>query len=359
MVRRFGFVLLLPPRGSARESTIVSAVHEAANRTGRIVALEEHLAFPHLAAEIDGEVAARRGFRAGRGVNSRLPELSDVGDLRLAAMDHAGITVQVLSVVGPGADLLAPEAGPPFARRYNDEVAAVVRLHPDRFAAFAHLPLTAPEAAADELERTVRDLGFCGALINGVTDGKFLDDPTFEPLLARAEALDVPLYLHPGIPPEAVRRAYYDGFDPAVSFALATSGWGWHAETAVHVLRLVLAGTLDRHPRLKLIIGHMGEGLPTMMARCDATLGRVATNLSRTVSETILDHVVITTSGFFTQPPFIAALLTFGAERILFSVDYPFADNEVARGFLDALPVASDDRARIAFRTADRVLKLG
>ncbi len=325
---------------------------------GRIVALEEHLTFPHLASEIAPDVAARRGFRAGSGANARLPELSDVGDARLAAMDRAGISVQVLSVVGPGADLLAPDAGPAFARRYNDEVAAVVAEHPDRFAGFAHLPLTAPDAAADELERAVRELGFCGALINGVTDGKFLDDPAFEPLLARAEALDVPLYLHPGIPPEAVRRAYYDGFDPAVSFVLATSGWGWHAETAVHVLRLVLAGALDRHPRLRLIVGHMGEGLPAMMARCDATLGRVAKDLQRSVSETILDHVVITTSGFFTLPPFVAALLTFGADRILFSVDYPFANNDVARAFLDALPVAPDERAKIAHGNADRALKL-
>jgi predicted TIM-barrel fold metal-dependent hydrolase len=327
--------------------------------TGRIVALEEHLTFPHRSSKIAPDVAARRGFRAGSGANARLPELSDVGDARLAAMDRAGISVQVLSVVGPGADLLAPDAGPAFARGYNDEVAAVVAQHPDRFAGFAHLPLTAPDAAADELERTVRELGFCGALINGVTDGKFLDDPAFEPLLARAEALDVPLYLHPGIPPEAVRRAYYDGFDPAVSFVLATSGWGWHAETAVHVLRLVLAGALDRHPRLRLIVGHMGEGLPAMMARCDATLGRVTTYLQRSVSETILDHVVITTSGFFTLPPFVAALLTFGADRILFSVDYPFADNDVARAFLDALPVAPDDRTKIAHGNADRALKLG
>jgi predicted TIM-barrel fold metal-dependent hydrolase len=325
---------------------------------GRIVALEEHLTFPPFAAEVPPEAAARRGFRAGSGANARLPELSDVDDGRIAAMDSAGITVQVLSVVGPGADLLAPDAGPPFARRYNDAVAAVVARHPGRYAGFAHLPLTAPDAAADELERAVRDLGFLGALINGVTDGKFLDDPMFEPLLARAEALDVPLYIHPGIPPAAVREAYYDGFDPAVSFVFGTSGWGWHAETAVHVLRLVLAGTLDAHPKLRLIIGHMGEGLPMMMARCDATLGRVAKHLRRSVSETILDHVVITTSGFFSMAPFLAALLTFGVDRILFSVDYPFADNDVARRFLDALPLAGDDRMKIAHGNADRVLKL-
>jgi hypothetical protein len=253
---------------------------------------------------------------------------------------------------------LPPDAGPAFARRYNDELAAVVRKHPDRFSAFAHLPLTAPEAAADELERTVRQHGFCGALINGLTGEKFLDDPMFDPVLERAEALGVPLYIHPGIPPESVRRAYYDGFDPAVSYTFANAGWGWHAETAVHILRLVLSGALDRHPKLQLIIGHMGEGLPAMLARCDGTFGRTVKHLQRTVSETILDQVAITISGFFTFPPFIGALLTFGAERILFSVDYPFASNRVARDFLDTLPVNRSDKENIAHGNAERLLKL-
>jgi predicted TIM-barrel fold metal-dependent hydrolase len=313
----------------------------------RIVALEEHVSFSSFTGEVDPALSAQRGYRAGAGANSQTAALNDV-DERLTLMDESGISLQVLSVIGPGADLLDPIAGPPFATRYNDTVAAIVRQHPSRYAAFAHLPLTAPDAAADELERAVRDLGFRGALMSGVTGGKFLDDPMFEPMLARAEALDVPIYIHPGIPPESVRRAYYDGFDPAVSFTFSTSGWGWHAETAVHVLRLVLAGTLDRHPRLKLIIGHMGEGLPMMLERCDGTLGKVAKNLQRS----------ITVSGFFSLPPFEAAMLSFGPDRIMFSVDYPFSTNAVARAFLDKLPVSEDDRAKIAHGNADRLLKL-
>lgn len=324
----------------------------------RIIALEEHVSFARFAAEVDPEAVARRGYVAGRGAGGRREELDDIEGQRLRSMDEAGISLQVLSVVGPGADLLPPNAGPAYARRYNDELAAVVRRRPDRFSAFAHLPLTAPAAAADELERTVLEHGFHGALINGVIDGRFLDHPDFEPLLARAEVLDVPIYIHPGIPPEAVRRAYYDGFDPAVSYTFATSGWGWHAETAVHILRLVLSGTLDRHPGLRLIIGHMGEGLPAMLARCDASFGRTAKNLRRSISETILDHVAITISGFFTLPPFMAALLTFGIDRILFSVDYPFASNRAARSFLDALPLAPDEKAKVAHGNAERILKL-
>jgi predicted TIM-barrel fold metal-dependent hydrolase len=121
---------------------------------------------------------------------------------------------------------------------------------------------------------------------------------------------------------------------------------------------MVLTGTFDRHPRLKIIIGHMGEGLPTMLARCDDFLSQRVTGLPRTVSQTILDHVTITTAGFFTFPPFLAALLTFGADRILFSVDYPFSDNTIARKFLDDLPVSPDDKEKIAHGNADRLLKL-
>jgi predicted TIM-barrel fold metal-dependent hydrolase len=168
----------------------------------------------------------------------------------------------------------------------------------------------------------------------------------------------VPLYLHPGIPPESVRRAYYDGFAPAVSFMFANAGWGWHVDTAVHVLRLVLSGALDRHPKLRLIIGHMGEGLPAMLARSDEAFGRVGLALERTVSQTILDQVSVTLSGFFTLPPFMPALLTFGAERLLFSVDYPFASNHEAREFLDNLPVTPGDKEMIAHINAERLLKL-
>ena len=206
---------------------------------------------------------------------------------------------------------------------------------------------------------TVRDLGFCGLLVNGPTDGRFLDDPRFEPILARAEALGVPIYIHPGIPSEKVRAEQFDGLPGNFSFALAVSTWGWHMETAVHVIRLVLSGALDRHPRLQIVIGHMGEAIPFMLDRIDETTANEAKlRLRRSVRQTLLDQVWITTSGFFTMVPFMAALLTFGADRIMFSVDYPFASNARARAFLDALPVSPADRAKIAHGNADRLLQL-
>ena len=328
----------------------------------RIVTLEEHFTVPDLVARIDPTLIRRRGFPPPDVVWSQVTkrnELADLGAARIADMDAAGISVQVLSVAGAGADLVAGPDGIALARDYNDALAKGVREHPGRLAGFAHLPMLAPEAAADELERAVRDLGFHGALINGLTDGRCLDHASFDPILARAAALDVPIYIHPGISAEPVRRAYYDGLPGNMSFAMATSAWGWHIETAVQVLRLVLSGALDRHPRLKLIIGHMGEALPFMLARCEQTLAAEAAKvLTRTVTQTILDQVWITNSGFFTVPPFLNALQTFGADRILFSVDYPFAANAVGRRFLDALPVSPADREKIAHGNADRLLRL-
>jgi len=328
----------------------------------RIVALEEHFTVPEIVSRIDQETIRSRGFPGPDFVwaqTIKRNELADLGDTRIADMDGSGITVQVLSVAGPGADLVPGAAGVTMARDYNNALAEACARHPDRYRGFAHLPLLAPDAAADELERTVKELGFHGVLVNGPTDGLFLDDPVFDPILARAAALDLPIYIHPGIPAEAVRNAYFDGLPGNFSFTMALSAWGWHAETAIHTLRLVLSGALDRHPGLKIVIGHMGEALPFMLDRIEETTAASAKSLlRRSVKQTILDQVWITTSGFFTMAPFMAALMTFGADRIMFSVDYPFASNARARAFLDSLPVSAADREKIAHGNADRLMRL-
>ncbi|WP_158918867.1 amidohydrolase family protein [Caulobacter sp. S45] len=328
----------------------------------RIIALEEHFNDPSLIGRIDPDAIVRRGFPSGDtppAAKKREAALHDLGPDRLADMDAAGISLQVLSIVGPASDLLPAGESLAWARDANDLLARSVRANPGRYAGFAHLPMTATDAVADELERAVTELGFRGALINGTTEGRFLDDPLYAPLLARAEALDVPLYLHPGLPPEAVRQAYYDHLPGKTGYFLSTTAWGWHQEVAIHVLRLVLSGALDRHRGLKIIIGHMGEGLPAMLARCDDVFSAGATpHLKRSVSQTILDQVWITISAFFTLPPLMAALLTFGTDRILFSVDYPFSSNLAARQFLDTLPLSPADRMKIAHGNAERLLKL-
>jgi predicted TIM-barrel fold metal-dependent hydrolase len=328
----------------------------------RIVALEEHYTVPTIVSRIDPAAIRRRGFPAPDivwGQTLKRNELAHLGEARIADMDASGITVQVLSVAGPGADLVPGADGIALARDYNNALFEAMSRHPDRYQGFAHLPMHSPDAAADELERTVKDLGYRGLLVNGPTDGRFLDDPMFEPILARAEALSVPIYIHPGIPSENVRKAYFDRLPGNFSFVLAVSSWGWHMETAIHVLRLVLSGALDRHPRLQIVIGHLGEAIPFMLDRIDETTAAEAKRLlRRSVRQTLLDQVWITTSGFFTMVPFVAALMTFGADRIMFSVDYPFASNARARAFLDALPVSPADREKIAHGNADRLMNL-
>ena len=188
----------------------------------------------------------------------------------------------------------------------------------------------------------VKDLRFVGAMINGTTDGRFLDHPSYDGLLAAAVELDVPIYIHPHLPPPAVQQAYYSGLPEGADRVLATAGWGWHSEVAIQVLRMVLAGTLDKHPKLKMIIGHMGEMLPVMLARIDEVVrARHRATSSGRQAATILDQVWITTSGIFSQPPFIAALQTFGIDRIMFSVDYPFAPNARGREFLDEVALVA------------------
>jgi hypothetical protein len=328
----------------------------------RIVAVEEHLTFPDLLAGIGSETLERNGWPAPGSPGFRAvvpPALEEFGQGRLAAMDAAGVTTQVLSAPGPGAELVAGEAGVAMARACNDRLARLASTQPERFAGFAHLPMRSPAAAADELERAVRELGLKGALINGTIDGRFLDHPDFEPVLARAETLGVPLYIHPGIPPESVRAAYYNDLPAEAPFLLSIAGWGWHAETAVHILRLALSGALDRHPRLQLLIGHMGEGLPAMMERVERVFSRYSSaHLERNAARAILDQVWVSTSGFASVPAFLATLTTFGADRILFSVDYPFGDNKAAVDFLTALPLSPADRQKIAHANADALLAL-
>lgn len=327
----------------------------------RVVALEEHFTIPKLVSRIDPSMVARRGFRPRRapakGPNP-LELAPEIGAQRLQYMDEARISVQVLSNTGPGPDLVPGADGIALAREMNDHLAAAISRHPDRFAGFAVLPTQSPDATAAELVRAVKELGFVGALINGTTDGRFLDDPSYDDLLAAAVEIDVPIYVHPHLAPEAVRQAYYSGLEPGASRVLEAAGWGWHSETAIHILRLVLAGTLDRHPRLKLIIGHMGEMLPMMMARADEVFALDVGHLQRPISRAILDQVWLTTSGIFTEPPFLAALLTFGIDRIMFSVDYPYASNAKGRAFLDRISLAPADMAKLTHRNADALLKL-
>jgi predicted TIM-barrel fold metal-dependent hydrolase len=250
------------------------------------------------------------------------------------------------------------------ARAFNDTLAAAVAAHPDRFAAFAALGTADPSASARELERAVRELHMVGAMVNGRTLERFLDDPFFWPIFEAAEALAVPIYLHPMPPPKAVYDLYYAGFGDDVGFMLGAGAWGWHVEIGLHSLRLMLAGVFDRFPALQLIVGHMGEVLPYMIERATGALGRaialdpVKHSMELTPTEYFRRNFHITTSGFFSDPPLRCAIEVIGAERVMFAVDYPFSDNATARSFIDTAALSDAERELIAHANAERLLGL-
>ena len=318
----------------------------------RTIALEEHFWTAELAAPPGTGPATVWGPHIG-------DQLRDLGALRLADMDSGGIDLQVISHVAPAAQGLAGAEGLACAREANDQLAAAVRAYPDRFAGLATLPTADPQAAADELERATGELGFLGALVNSTlgSNGVFLDDARFDPLLDRFERLDVPLYLHPAPPSAALREALYSGLPAMVAARLATGAWGWHAEAGLHALRMVVTGVFDRHPGLRMILGHCGEMVPFMLARIDAVL-RVE-GLAMQPSEYFTRNVWVTTSGLFSIPPVMCTIAVLGIDRVLFSVDYPFGSNAAGRALLDTLPVSRDDKAKIAGGNAERVLGLG
>ncbi len=330
----------------------------------RTITLEEHFATPGFLDGPGRELGERRqADPANSQMSARFAkifdQLCDLGDRRIAEMDAAGIDMQVLSLNSPGVEQLDAAEAVAVAHEVNDLLASAVKRHPGRLAGFATVPTAAPEAAANELDRTVEQYGFKGAAINGHIRGRYLDDPYFWPILERAEALRVPLYIHPTAPPEAVIQASYVGnYSREVASQFSRAAWGWHVETAIHVLRIILSGALDRYPGLQIVIGHMGETLPFMLPRLDLTLPAQVTKLERPISAYLRENLSYTFSGFNFIATFLDLLLQVGAERILFSADYPYASMAQARAFLDQIPVSAADRERIAHGNAERLLRL-
>ncbi|OOF43263.1 amidohydrolase [Rodentibacter rarus] len=269
---------------------------------------------------------------------------------RLADMDAANINMQVLSVGG-----FPQFASLEMHQQVNNQLAEAIKTHPNRFAAMATLPWAEPEQAAAELERSVKGLGLCGALLNGRPSDDFLDNPRYEKLLAKFDELKVPLYLHPGIPVPAVQQAYYSGFDDEVTARLSMFGWGWHNEAGIHLLRLMLSGVFDRYPNLQVISGHWGEMLPFYLHRLDDSLPQAATGLKRSLIDTFKQQVFVSPSGMLTQPHFRFIYDLVGAERILFSMDYPYQTLDGVRDFLENLPISQEEKALIAHKNAEKL----
>ena len=313
-----------------------------------VIALEEHYGDAELMAAWDpGERAPIPG------INERL---ADLAELRLREMDEAGLDIQVLSHAAPATQKLGVDVAVDLARRANDRLAAAIAVHPSRFAGFATLPTANPGAAADELARCVEKLGFKGAMLHGIAHGVFLDDRRFWPIYARAEALDVPIYLHPSLPHPAVVDAYYKDYAKDYP-AITSAAWGFGVETGTLAVRLILSRIFEQHPGLKFILGHLGEMLPFFLWRIDFSLNRPG-RPPIPFRDLFCRHFYVTTSGNFSDSTLLCTMMEMGADRIMFSVDYPFVANKPGVDWLARTPVADEDRAKIASGNAKKLLKM-
>jgi 2,3-dihydroxybenzoate decarboxylase len=310
----------------------------------RIIAIEEHYS--------DAKVGSGFGGR-GPAITDRL---KDLGEWRIREMDEAGIDVQVLSMAGGDLYQMDPDSAVAAAKGANDRLYEAVKAHPDRFAAFAALPTTNPKAAADELERCVTKLGFKGAMTHGLTKGVFLDRPEFEPMWERAAALDAPIYMHPSQPHPTVIDTYYKDYLKTFP-GIVSAPLGYTVETAVQGVRMVLSGVFERHPNLKIILGHMGEGLPFLLWRIDHTLKNPG-NAPIEFREIFSKHFWITTSGFFSDPALLCSMMELGADRIIFSVDWPWGNNKEGVDWLDRTMISAEDKAKIYHGNVEKLLHM-
>ena len=284
--------------------------------------------------------------------------IQDLGPQRLADMDASGIAKQLILLTSPGVQVFDAATAVSLSRAYNDELLSHIRKHPDRYAALAAVAPHAPEQAVKELQRTI-PLGMKGAVVNSHTQGEYLDEPKFWPLFEALEALDVPLYIHPNTPSPAMIAPFLPrGLDGAV--------YGFAVETGLHLLRIIFAGVFDRFPKLRIVVGHLGEGLPFWLFRLDfmhASMVKArryegAQPLKRRPSDYLRENVWITTSGMQWAPAILFCQQVLGIDRVLYAMDYPyqFVPEEVK--VTDELPISETDRDRLYQQNAREVFKL-
>ncbi len=281
-----------------------------------------------------------------------LGRLLDTGANRIKDMDDAGIDMQVLSLTAPGIEQFDPKIGARLAQQSNDALAQIIGRHPERFTGFAALPAKDPDAAIKELQRAVKDLGLIGWKTHSNYGDAYLDDKRFWPILAKAEELDVPIYLHPTAPMISQLQTY--------GFALAGAPFGFGVETAMVMMRLILSGVFDTFPNLKIILGHLGEGLPFVLQRIDFPYVRphfkndpgARPDLNKKPSEYLRHNMWVTTSGNYLQPAFMCTKEALGIDRILLSTDYPYEDAGECMQFLESLPLSATEKEKIYHQNA-------
>lgn len=314
-----------------------------------IIALEEHFFDPGWNRVRD---EALHGARPDTDFFRRM---ADLAHQRVTEMDEGGIDLQFISHAPPGAQGVRAGKGAEWCRASNDLLAQAVGHHPDRLGGFASVPTDDPGAGADELARAVEELGFRAAILHTLSEGPTLDDERYWPIYARAQSLGVPVYLHPADPGSVMLDNHYRGYAESHP-TFVRAAWGFMVEAGTQAMRLVLSGVFDRCPDLQIVLGHLGETIPYQMERIDEALSRDTP--VKNFRQVFTRHFHVTTSGFFSDKALRCAIDEMGADRVLFSVDWPFARNDAGTAWLKSAPISEDEREAIAGGNARRLLNI-
>ena len=352
--------------GDLGQAAAAQSASARAVSTLRKIATEEACTVPEVASAFREVVRAggsnldlrllRTIYDAPTGTQPRfLPELLDLDTQRIADMDRNGVEIQLLSLTAPGVQMFGADAGTSLAVVANDRLAEVVRRHPTRYAALASFAPQDPQRAVREMERSIRTLGFKGFIVNSHTNNEYLDLPRYWPILEAAEALDAPLYIHPRAPSDGMAAPFRD-------YAMESAAWGYGVETGTHAVRLMLSGVLDRFPKLRVVIGHMGEALPFWMWRLDFMAAPGARAAGRTnqlkPSEYFRRNFAITTSGVEDPLALQFCIDKIGVDNIMWAIDYPYQPTAPAVAFLESAPLSNRERGRLASGNAERIFRL-
>ncbi|KAK5171126.1 uncharacterized protein LTR77_004270 [Saxophila tyrrhenica] len=314
-----------------------------------LITLEEHYFSTAAMNTLDDKMVEQ--FKYIPGLRDKL---TDADQIRLSEMEKGKVSLQVISHA-----CIAGGPPPNVCREGNDQLAQDIKKNPDRFAGFAVLPMADPKECAKELERSVKRLGFVGAMIDNHVHGKYYDGDEYDVFWEKAQELDVPIYLHPTWPSDDMNPRYTGNFSEGAGRSLGASGWGWHTETGLHILRLFAAGVFDKFPRLKMIIGHFGEMLPFQLQRI-CNLSVRWGNMKRKLKEVWDENIWITTSGVWSLDPLRCVLGNTKIDHILYSVDYPFAKNEEGLEWVEQLEksglLTQQQFEMVAYRNAEKLL---
>ena len=335
----------------------------------KIITIEEHFVLKNISRKVTAfNIKQNGGVVPNDKVHKELmaiglptlDDIEDVGDRRIKFMDEAGIDMQVLSY-GPGSpqNITDKTLAVELCQEANNELAHLIKLHPARFAGFAILPVADPTSAAEELNRAVKKLGLKGAMLSGTFNGRFFDEPEFQPIFSKAQELKVPLYMHPGIIQKDIAEHYYhsDNWPPVAGAMFASAGYGWHLDSGIAIVRLIASGIFDKLPSLKLISGHWGELVPFFLNRLDDQLGKTL-KLGRKISDYYKSNIYITPSGLFSEAQLKYVIDELGADKIIYSGDYPFLIDKNTRRFIEAASVSREDKEKIGYKNADKLLRL-